>query len=213
MGSSGGFGLQRAAAGEGSRRYDGKMWREALDGERIFVVHDLLTVDECARLLLRSEDMVFERGATVDAARTNDRVQFDDVELAEDLFARVRRYLPGGPDGEVLVGFSERWRFYRYDRGQTFAPHRDGAHHRLRERQMSRRTFMVYLSDDLIGGETRFFRGMEEASRGQAWLTVAPCSGKALIFDHHVWHEGAAVASGRKVVLRTDVMYGRVLDG
>ncbi len=189
------------------------MWKEALDGERIFVVHDLLTIDECAGLMVRSEDMTFERGtvggAVVSSARNNDRVLFDDEALADDLYRRVLPHLPATIEGDEVAGFNERWRFYRYDRGQTFAPHRDGAHMRLRERQASRLTFMVYLSDDLTGGETRFFRGMEEALSGRAWLTVAPRSGKALIFDHKVWHEGAPVRSGRKMVLRTDVMYGR----
>jgi prolyl 4-hydroxylase len=32
----------------------------------------------------------------------------------------------------------------------------------------------------------------------------------ALLFDHHLLHEGAAVMSGRKYVLRSDVMYGPV---
>jgi hypothetical protein len=32
----------------------------------------------------------------------------------------------------------------------------------------------------------------------------------ALIFEHQILHEGAAVISGRKYVLRSDVMYGRV---
>jgi prolyl 4-hydroxylase len=31
----------------------------------------------------------------------------------------------------------------------------------------------------------------------------------ALVFDHQQVHEGAAVESGRKYVLRTDVMYRR----
>ena len=32
----------------------------------------------------------------------------------------------------------------------------------------------------------------------------------ALIFDHFLLHEGAAVTRGRKYVLRSDVMYGPV---
>ena len=31
----------------------------------------------------------------------------------------------------------------------------------------------------------------------------------ALIFEHELLHEGAAVTAGRKYVLRSDVMYGR----
>jgi hypothetical protein len=34
-----------------------------------------------------------------------------------------------------------------------------------------------------------------------------PERGTALVFVHHQLHEGASVRSGRKCVLRTDVMY------
>ena len=68
---------------------------------------------------------------------------------------------------------------------------------------------MVYLNDDVTGGETRFFRSMAHALAGDPYLTVAPRTGAALVFEHRLWHEGAVVERGRKYVLRTDVMYGR----
>jgi prolyl 4-hydroxylase len=37
---------------------------------------------------------------------------------------------------------------------------------------------------------------------------VTPEAGLALIFDHDLLHEGAAVLEGQKYVLRSDVMYG-----
>ncbi len=70
-------------------------------------------------------------------------------------------------------------------------------------------TFMVYLNDQMAGGQTRFFGGMEEAFRGQPYLSVQPKEGTALVFVHRIWHEGAVLESGQKYVLRTDVMYGR----
>ena len=42
-------------------------------------------------------------GQVVDAARNNDRVLFDDVALADDIFGRVRGCLPDR-EGEVPVG-------------------------------------------------------------------------------------------------------------
>ena len=38
-------------------------------------------------------------------------------------------------------------------------------------------------------------------------LSVTPQPGMALIFDHIQLHKGAPVTSGRKYVIRTDVMY------
>lgn len=189
------------------------MQREELDGGRVFLLRGFLSHDECAAQIRRSEAMTYEPGrvggAVVDAARNNERVLFDDVPLAEALFHRAAPWLPAAIAGETLVGFNERWRFYRYDPGQAFQPHRDGAYTRFRERQESRLTFMVYLNDDAVGGETRFFRTMEQAFAGEPYLSVAPTLGAALVFEHGLWHEGAAVQQGRKYVLRTDVMYGR----
>jgi hypothetical protein len=43
---------------------------------------------------------------------------------------------------------------------------------------------------------------------GEVWVT--PETGLGLLFDHYLLHEGAAVTSGRKYVLRSDVIYGPV---
>ena len=63
---------------------------------------------------------------------------------------------------------------------------------------------MVYLNDDYTGGETKFYHG-----RGAPRLSVRPEQGMALVFVHRQLHEGAAVITRRKYVLRTDVMYVR----
>ncbi|MGZ3425892.1 MAG: prolyl hydroxylase family protein, partial [Polyangia bacterium] len=62
--------------------------------------------------------------------RNNERVIFDDVPLAADLFARTRAFLPESLAGGTLVGYNERFRGYRYRGGQRFAPHFDGAYFR-----------------------------------------------------------------------------------
>ena len=69
-------------------------------------------------------------------------------------------------------------------------------------------TFMIYLNDGMMGGETQFFQDMEQAILQQRlYLSVQPKEGMALAFLHSIWHEGAVVHSGQKYVLRTDVMY------
>ncbi len=59
-------------------------------------------------------------------------------------------------------------------------------------------TFMIYLNEDMKGGETKFIE-----------CDIKPETGKALIFIHELLHEGAPVLEGVKYVLRTDVMYRR----
>jgi predicted 2-oxoglutarate/Fe(II)-dependent dioxygenase YbiX len=133
--------------------------------------------------------------------RDNARLIVDDLDLATRLWPRAKPLLPRCIHNWRAVGFNERFRFYRYDPGQTFAPHWDGAFYRDNGEQ-SELTFMVYLNDDFTGGETKFY-----LESGSPRLTVKPERGMALVFVHQQLHEGAPVVQGRKYVLRTDVMY------
>ena len=189
---------------------------EVLDQNKVIVIHGFLSGEECAALIQRSESLRYEPGTVADVVieevRNNERVIVDDVSLATDFFRRAEPSLPAVIDGHGLVGFNERWRFYRYGPGQTFKPHRDGSFMRIKSWEESQMTFMIYLNDGMVGGETRFFSDMEQAFRQRPYLSVQPKRGMALAFIHSIWHEGAMVQSGLKYVLRTDVMYKEVLN-
>jgi prolyl 4-hydroxylase len=129
--------------------------------------------------------------------RNNERVMFDDVVLAAELFRRVEGVVPARLFGRRALGVNERFRGYRYQPGQRFAPHYDGAFRRS-GKEASELTFMVYLNEELTGGKTAFLDFDVE---------VTPKTGAALFFQHQLLHEGAEVKSGVKYVLRTDVMY------
>jgi hypothetical protein len=66
-------------------------------------------------------------------------------------------------------------------------------------------TFLIYLNDNFQGGETKFYLP-HQLSRG-----IVPKAGSILIFPQgnlaSLIHEGAAVTSGVKYVIRTDVLY------
>jgi hypothetical protein len=185
-----------------------------LDPDKVFVIHNFLSKEECEVLIRRSEALAYEPGTVAgvvnENVRNNERVLIDDPRLASDLFQRAQCFLPPVVEDYRLVGFNERWRFYRYQPGQTFSPHRDGSFVRLKTLEESQLTFMIYLNAGMAGGETRFFSGIEQAFQHtpEPYLTVRPLAGMALVFLHCLWHEGAVVQSGQKYVLRTDVMYG-----
>jgi prolyl 4-hydroxylase len=65
-------------------------------------------------------------------------------------------------------------------------------------------TLMAYLNEGYGGGETVFY-----TPAGVERFRVSPTKGMALIFPHAEYHEGAALSSGRKYVLRTDVMFSQ----
>lgn len=190
------------------------MTKTLLDGEAVFTISEFLSPQECAEFIAQSEALGFGDallgGEVVKDFRDNDRAMLDDPALAARLFERAKEHLPFRLDDRELVDFNERFRFYRYGPGQTFKPHLDGAYHRFRLHQSSLLTFLIYLNDDFTGGSTNFFGSFEAYLRfgGAPRLCVQPVRGTALVFLHRQLHEGGIVESGRKYVLRTDVMYG-----
>lgn len=172
----------------------------------VWTVDDVMSPDECGTLIARIEALGCEPATITTAAgfvhrpeiRNNDRVIFDDHELAATLYARVAHTVPDTMFSSMApVGANERFRCYRYAPGQRFAPHYDGSFARSHDEE-STLTLMVYLNDAFEGGETTFL---------DHEVTIVPRRGLALLFQHRQHHEGCPVRAGVKYVLRSDVMY------
>jgi prolyl 4-hydroxylase len=182
------------------------MQGEILSDRLIFLVHEVLTPDECRELIRSGEAAGFSDAPITTSRgfvmrkdiRNNTRVIRDDPEWAVEYGERLRDCLVPVWQGRRVVGLNERFRFYRYQPGQRFARHYDGAYER-ENGERSEFSLLFYLNDDFSGGETVFY----EPER----IEVRPRQGTALIFQHHLLHEGAVVTQGVKYVLRTDVMY------
>jgi predicted 2-oxoglutarate/Fe(II)-dependent dioxygenase YbiX len=172
----------------------------------IIEVKGVLAADEC-QTLMACIDALSPELATINTSsgarvrtdvRNNERVIFDDQDLADKLVARLGTRAPKEIYGMALVGANERFRCYRYKPGMRFAPHLDGAFYRT-DSEFSCYTFMVYLNSDFEGGNTTFFTKPQ--------IAIKPETGKALLFQHPILHEGSVVTSGVKYVIRTDLMY------
>ncbi len=187
--------------------------------DRIFTLSNVLSPEECAEYITLTENIGYTpAGLTVGQdeymmapnVRNNDRVILDDEKRAADLWHRIAEYVPATIDKWTAIGLNERLRFYRYDPGQRFAPHGDGAYMR-RNGDCSRLTFMIYLNDGFEGGDTRFYLNHNYLELFDPSVvpdvSVVPATGMALCFRHELRHEGARVIQGRKYFLRSDVMY------
>ncbi|PWN68673.1 oxidoreductase, 2OG-Fe(II) oxygenase [Chryseobacterium phosphatilyticum] len=171
---------------------------------QIFLIEDFLTENECDQYISLSMGKGFEEAKVSvhgqqlmnKGVRNNDRLMIFDNNLAEGLFKRATEFLPPKHEGLSLLNFNEMFRVYKYSEGQRFKMHRDGSFIR-NEKEKSFYTFLIYLNDDFEGGETEF----------ENLFTIVPKKGTALVFYHPLRHEGKALISGLKYVLRTDVMY------
>ena len=69
------------------------MHLEPLDGENVFVIHDLLTARECEELIARSEALGYEAAAVggelLPQLRNNGRAFLEDPALAAELWQRA----------------------------------------------------------------------------------------------------------------------------
>ena len=190
--------------------------RKELLSERddLFVVHEFLSPEECDYYVTLTESAGYA-GAPITTSggpvmrkdiRNNDRVMIDDPRIAGAVWERLRPFLAERMQFWVPVGLNERFRFYRYDPGQQFDWHFDGAFERSAQ-ERSAFTLMIYLNGGVAGGATEFnLRSSGPTQKNDPIVRVQPEAGKALLFPHRIYHRGAPVADGRKYVMRTDVM-------
>jgi predicted 2-oxoglutarate/Fe(II)-dependent dioxygenase YbiX len=172
-------------------------------------IDDVYTRDQCAAWIARLAGADWlpatvnrASGREVDARlRNNATAIVRDDAAAADLWARVAPHVPARltAEGRAVhaVGLFLPMRVYRYQVGERFGLHQDQSYARD-DGARSRLTLLVYLSDDLDGGETDF----PEQGR-----TIVPRAGCALWFQHMLLHAGIPVTRGVKYVLRTDVLY------
>lgn len=175
--------------------------------EKIWTIENFLTKDECDNLLIFSEQKGYEEAKVslssgakmMKGLRNNYRLMYQDQNLADEYWNILKNYCPEKIEENEAVGLNEQFRFYKYESSQRFKRHIDGRFKR-NEKEESRITFMIYLNDDFEGGETKFDN-----------VTIVPQAGTALCFIHEQKHEGCPVTEGTKYVIRTDVMYRKVM--
>ena len=194
--------------------------------EHAFTIDNLLSDDECQRLIALSEHYPYEQSMVnlggeqvLDTQyRNSARWMVDSKEavallwsrlaLCPEIFATKELFEPPmqQPTEWRAVGLNPRLRFLRYSPGDYFAPHQDGSFTCEKTQQKSFMTVMLYLNTPESGGETNFLRSQSDQMER---VSVQPETGSALIFDHAMTHEGALLKEGVKYAVRTDVMFER----
>ncbi|EJK70291.1 hypothetical protein THAOC_08363 [Thalassiosira oceanica] len=191
------------------------------------LLHNVLSPDECAEMIDRAEEAGFHDASIYDrrtnqAHRNCTRYISDDAALADNWFERIMHALKDRPALEYklrsasfasnkneklnhAVGINERLRLLRYRQGEFFHSHNDakfirGADQGERAGETSYVSVLIYLNHKFKGGTTRFHGNGRQ-------LDVKPRTGSILVHEHNILHSGQRITSGKKYIVRTDVMY------
>ncbi len=172
---------------------------------------EILTAEECQQIIQIAEEKGFVPASIyTDYAgqehfsdtRKSQRCIIDSQEFVKHLWHRIKAFVPEAwKGGEVCVGLNERLRILRYDPGDEFKPHRDGAYMSA-SGAISKLTILIYLNEGYQGGYTAFLNSSENA-----WIPVTPYTGSVAIQDQELVHFVPPLQSGRKYAIRTDIMY------
>lgn len=219
-----------------------------------FVLDNVLSKDTCEHLIDTCEEIGF--GSYNAGKNHHGALQIVvSKETADSVASSLSRHIDvsqveSGDKNLVYAGLNRRWRIYRYapSGDETFAPHIDAGFppSGLDKSDMSllwddcppdqevvsRLTVLMYLNDDFVGGETKFYQPACEvaSTRGdtaEVIASVRPTAGSLLVFpqavgeeaveyarQHWPLHEGAPVVSGNrpKYVIRSDILFATQSD-
>jgi len=210
--------------------------REIGSAPGTFQLLNVLSRDECKQLVKLTESLGFLEDAAVSLPRSirhNHNVTWMADDLTNEIiWKRCQPLMRDGEDvfaGRQALGLNSRFRFYRYTEGDYFAPHTDGSWPGSRvidgelvnnaySDRWSQLSFLLFLSDDYVGGSTQFYIRRENSSqpakisREVPVINIRTPIGGALCFPHgthplHCLHSSEEITSGTKYIIRSDVLF------
>lgn len=177
-------------------------------------IDNFLTLDECNILInymentpnIMEQSMV-DKGTFIDFGKINliDRnskqcwISGKDLNIVKEIQRRIRSYI--NIDGNNGTNYmQEKLQLVKYTPGGFFKAHYDEKK-TLFHKYNRDATFLIYLNDNFIGGETRFTN---------LGLSIIPKAGKAIYFKninevnknilYYSKHEGTSVKNGNKYI-------------
>jgi len=179
------------------------------DDRPCFVLHNILSKDECQQIVKHFSQF---HSSEPESMTPGARSQFcvPDSNLSSTIWGRVSQFFPETLDGGKLVGLQQEWRHAMYFPGQSVMAHMDFRRADA-PRLESRISFTVYLNEDFGGGETTFVQGVDDFGYYSSVVhDNVPKTGSVIVFYQDVpefFHCAKVVTSGRKFIMRADVMY------
>lgn len=184
--------------------------------KNIYTIRKFLTESECQKLIKKAQSLKFQQAGLAvgqdvyrvkEKTRNNKRVIFEDQHMADILWKRLEKFTDQKFKNQFVHSLNWRFRVYEYSEGDIFAPHVDEQMD-LGNEMTTLFTFMIYLNENVGGGETTFFDPYQgRGKKLKSIRKIRPKIGTALAFDHLLFHEGSRVTKGKKYILRSDIIY------
>ena len=201
-----------------------------------FQLLNVLTKQECEQLINISEKLGFLPDAAVSLPRSvrhNDSLTWIVDEQTDGvIWDRIAHLMDDRQaifGGSKALGLNARFRFYRYKAEDYFKPHSDGAWSGSRiinddlianayPDRFSQMSFLIYLTDDFEGGETRFLVNADDPTQparrndNVKSVDIRTPVGGVLCFPHgmhplHCIHSSVPITDGVKYIIRSDVLF------
>ncbi len=159
----------------------------------IFIVTKLMEKTECEELVKRIEAGGFKKARQYDEGRHNKETFIVDEMLTENIVGRLKGFrFSCGNELFRVVQITRPLEFYKYDASDFIKVHSDAPREVVPGKKSSH-TLVIYLNDDMEGGET-FFPKFD--------VKITPGSGNGLLFKQEHDHAGSLVNKGSKYILR-----------
>lgn len=199
-----------------------------------FQLLEVLTAEECDAFVRVTEALGYHADAPVSlphSVRHNENLNWVVSErIDRTIWQRSEHLVTETVAGQSARGLNARFRFYRYGPGDYFQPHSDGAWPGSRVVEgvlvpdaypglVSRFTYLIFLTEGYQGGRTQFLVDRQDPTKPARSLeaarivSVSTPKGGVLCFPHgahpqQCLHAGEPIASGVKIIIRTDILYG-----
>ncbi len=196
---------------------------EIIKPDQSWLLYGVFSSEECDELIEKTENVGYGNLSATHTGnyRKNQRMTVSHKALADELFMRIQDACPEEvrhPNKNVvwrLKGVNHRFRFCKYDEGGFLAERTEDCFQQT-PTVRSFFTCILYLNET-DGGETNFIkrcpRKDSERDSVSVERSVKPQTGKILLFNHNLRHEGAKLLSGHKYIMHTEVMYERAPGG
>lgn len=173
----------------------------------------LQLLDQLWSILPVASSADIKKKKTNATAPCSDRYYFCDAEgvVCKALKNCIERTLnDSGPSSIVSATIFPHMRFLCYTKGgSVLSPHVDLFKKDWESGKRSTHTFILYLRDCKIGGETALLKELSSdgpMAQHEVMASISPKRGRLLLFPHTTPHEGSKVVSTPKLLLRGEVL-------